>query len=531
MNHLVQTHANAPQAGIRVRLAPESSDGVATTMGTKRMLGFDATHRESGTTVTVAELSSIVAQILERALQPTQEQLGLFVRYLRRKPGRGLAVVYSADARNVQQGVRRHSRPRLLTVTLDEAALVGTRILFHARQVQQSGLEFRTPGILRVGELGLIVHVFPADNGLPTLAASCTTARDTLLFTTLEAAAQMQLSDQDWHLLSAEVEPVRYKPSSRCVLRYTLELQRKLGKEIFHRELSLYGKVYSDSERARTLHAIVQQLYAEQAGARTPIMPRPLTMVDALGLTLNEEVQSAKGAKPESLRTGLEALRPRFRRGRDGQILDPVIPDRDLCITANALAVLHTSAVRITGPLRTGAKEGKRATERATLIASHCPGQAEAVQRLAKQVATRLKTLEPDEHGPAHGGFKPSQLLFCGERVFVLDMDGLCLADAALDVGYFLAYLRPSCLWYHRPGARRWFEGASASFVNAYRQALSKCGISETTICDILKRASLYEAAILFKIATRRANRLNSPRPGELSAMLSEITVCLSDGS
>lgn len=52
-------------------------------------------------------------------------------------------------------------------------------------------------------------------------------------------------------------------------------------------------------------------------------------------------------------------------------------------------------------------------------------------------------------------------------------------------------------------------------------------GITQSTIDGILERSQLYEAALLFKIATRRVNRLNSSRPKELSAMLSEIAVCL----
>ncbi len=75
---------------------------------------------------------------------------------------------------------------------------------------------------------------------------------------------------------------------------------------------------------------------------------------------------------------------------------------------------------------------------------------------------------------------------------------------------------------------RRWFEG-SASTVNAYRQGLREGGIGEAAAEGILQRARLYEAAILFKIAARRVNRLNSPRPGELSAMLTEIAACLFD--
>jgi len=74
---------------------------------------------------------------------------------------------------------------------------------------------------------------------------------------------------------------------------------------------------------------------------------------------------------------------------------------------------------------------------------------------------------------------------------------------------------------------RQWFEGAAASFVNAYAQALGERGIGDETIAGILQRTRPYEAALLFKIATRRVNRLNSRRPGELSAMLTEIAACL----
>ena len=251
--------------------------------------------------------------------------------------------------------------------------------------------------------------------------------------------------------------------------------------------------------------------------------------MERLSLTLNEAVESPEGTEPEPLRTGLRALQARVVRGGAGEILDVVIPGTELRLAAHALARLHTSAARPAGALRTGAKEAKRARERAALIAAHNPAQADVADRLAEQLATRLEVLQPDAYRSAHGGFKASQLLFQSQRVFVIDFDGFCLADPALDVGYFLAYLRPSGLWYHCPGMRRWFEGAAASFVIAYRLALRERGIDEPTTDGILQRTCLYEAAFLFKIATRRFNRMNSPRPGELSAMLAEIASCLSD--
>jgi thiamine kinase-like enzyme len=193
------------------------------------------------------------------------------------------------------------------------------------------------------------------------------------------------------------------------------------------------------------------------------------------------------------------------------------------------LARLHNSTLSIDerSP-RTGAKEAKRVRERASLIAARNPAQAEEILHLAQQLSARLETLQPDTYRPAHGGFKASQLLFHSHQVFVVDFDGFCPADPALDVGYFLAYLRPSGLWYQRPGMRAWFTEAAKEFISVYRQAMLEYSIAQAAVDGILERTPFYEAALLYKIATRRVNRLNSPRPGELSAILSEIALCLS---
>jgi hypothetical protein len=250
-------------------------------------------------------------------------------------------------------------------------------------------------------------------------------------------------------------------------------------------------------------------------------------MIESLGLTFNAAVQPSN--YHEQLLTGTRALRPKLEKGKGGEITELVIPTEELWLTAIALARLHTSTVHPDEKApRTGAKEAKRARERASLIAGHNPPQAEEVLRLADQLATRLEMLQPDLYRPAHGGFKASQLLFHSHKVFVVDFDGFCLADPALDVGYFLAYLRPSGLWYHLPGMMPWFKAAAEVFTATYRHAMLELDVAEEAIDGILQRSKLYEAALLFKIATRRVNRLNSPRPKELAAMLKEISACLS---
>src|SRR5258708_9459970 len=185
-----------------------------------------------------------------------------------------------------------------------------------------------------------------------------------------------------------------------------------------------------------------------------------------------------------------------MEQGRGGEITELVIPVEQLQLSAIALARVQCSQVRpdASAP-RTGAKEAKRARERAALIAGGNLAQAEEVQQLAQQLATRLETLQPDAYRPAHGGFKASQLLFHSHRVFVVDFDGFCLATPPLDVGYFLAYLRPSGLWYHHPGMMPLFQAAAEVFTTAYRHAMLELGVPQDAVDGILQRSRLYEAA------------------------------------
>ena len=486
-----------------------------------------------GHPLSILDLPGIVTLLFARAHRPllpgAQKPLGLFVRYLRRKPARGLAVIYSVDELG-HSGKARVSDPnRSVSLTLDEEALDGAHINFTEAQAREAQLEVQATGVLRAHSIGLSVQAFPADGGLPALAASCDAASHGRVFEALQVAARTQLDDGGWRLISASAIPVRYKPANRCVIRYSLTMGHDAGEASIHKNVTLFGKVYADPEQARSVQALQQRLYDEQAGKTegVPFLPRPLGMIDALGLTFNEAVQPAHAE--ERLVTGTRALRPRMERGRGGEITELIVPVEELQLTAAVLARLHTSAVRPdAGAPRTGAKEAKRARERAALIAGRNRGQAEEVQRLAGELATRLETLQPDAYRPAHGGFKASQLLFHSHRVFVVDFDGFCLADPALDAGYFLAYLRPSGLWYHHPGMVPWFQAAAEVFTTAYRQAMLGLGIPQDAVDGILQRSRLYEAALLFKIATRRVNRLNSPRPKELAAMLSEIAACLS---
>lgn len=491
-------------------------------------------HAVTDTHLSIMDLPLVLTQLFERAQRPLlpdiQGEPGLFVRYLRRKPARGLAVIYTVDDINTPHKARVNDPNRAVSLTLDEQALQGAQILFNAQQTRQAPLEIMPMGVLRVPELGIAVQKFPADASLSALAASCDTTPHSNLFNALQTVAQEQLQDKGWQLVSAHAEPVRYKPANRCVIRYRLQLSHPASTE--EKTLTIFGKVYAEPMQAQQVQSLQKQLYDEQAArSEFPLLPRPLGLLPSLGLTFNEAIQPASShsttEKWSTLRTGTHALQPQLERGRGGAITRIMIPEEELRLTAQALARLHCSTVTPKGAPRTGTKEAKRAKERAALIASRNHMQAERAQTLAQQLATSLEALQPESYRPAHGGFKASQLLFHSRRVFVVDFDGFCLADPALDVGYFLAYLRPSGLWYHQQGTRQWFEQAATVFLTVYREAMRAGGAANETLDAIRERSRLYEGALIFKIATRRVNRLNSPRPQELTAMLDEITACL----
>lgn len=495
-------------------------------------------YQETG--LSIMQLPDVVTHLLKKANQPLfaeeQTAVRLFVRYLRRKPERGLAVIYDVNEEKQGKIHRSNYLYHTLSVTLNEQVLEGSHIRFTEAEAQQTVFSIQPSGVLRADSMGLAIQAFPADDRLPALAECCDMLTQRSLLQDLQTAVQRYLGDQNWQIVATTIIPVRYKPASRCVLRYLLTIENLSEVVPQRRTVTIFGKVYADRQQAYAVQSLQQKLYQEQLARQgsivvehtmgRPLLPQPLGIHEALGLTFNEAIQPESVEEP--LRLGVRVLQASLTYGRGGEITNVIIPTRELQLTAIALARLHTSTVQLDESMvRTGAKEAKRASERAQLIAHANPEQAQEIHRLSQYLVSQLETQHNAVYRPAHGGFKASQLLFHSDQVFVVDFDGFCLADAALDVGYFLAYLRPSGLWYGRAGMRQWFEASAQVFTHTYRQAMLALGESESSIDDILKNAHLYEAALLFKIATRRVNRLNSPRPKELSAMLREIERCL----
>ena len=122
--------------------------------------------KPSHTGLAILELPATINWLFARAERPllpeAEAPVGLFVRYLRRKAGRGLAITYRVDSRSQQRdgSPADHAR-RTVSFTLDESALAGSRIRFSAAEAEQAPVEVQPSGVLRVPALGIAVQVFP----------------------------------------------------------------------------------------------------------------------------------------------------------------------------------------------------------------------------------------------------------------------------------------------------------------------------------------------------------------------------------
>jgi hypothetical protein len=398
------------------------------------------------------------------------------LRYLRRKPGRGLVAVFGpGDADDIY------------TVTVDEGAL---RAVSHG-----------------AAPAGVTVRRFPADPQLPHLENVMAPTRRSPLAGAVEAAAR-RVHDvpADLPLQDIAAEPVRYKPGDRCVLRYRLRFGVPDGPVTTR---TLVAKLYREQDEAQAADDLLARLHAQAGVAWTA---RPLGVAPGLPLALTEDLGSSRDRVPAH--SGLHVVRP-----GSGDAVEVVRR------AARALAELHTSGLD-TGGLsrRTGADEAGKAAKRARLLERYVPELAPVARPVTDAVCAALAALPADTLRPAHGSYKPSQLMVREGAVFLVDFDQFCLADPALDVGYFLAYLRPAGLWYRRAGRRAWFDATGDAFLTTYLHRLAERGEAAETCAGIAGRAPVFEAALLLKIAARRVNRLHSPRPGEVAAVLDEVS-------
>lgn len=464
----------------------------------------------ASTVTSIDKLADAVRVVIDRAGAAAPARLDLW--YLRRKPKRGLMAIYAMSG----------DGPPLGCLRVAESAMAGAALRWGLDSLARADLAGTWPGVLQLPAMGITLQAYPHDADLRTLAEVAAVDTGGTAFSAVRDALRDALGDPGFEPQWVSSTPMRYKPSDRCVMRFTAHP----GLE------TVVGKVYADPATAASVHARTTELYdSQRAQVRTaalgrplgpPLLPRPLAHVDRLGLILAEDVRNIAGEADASVLDAAKVVHP---RGPMARSLDAI------SVIAIGLARLHAYPVSPSWPARTATAEAERVVRRAAQLAAYAPGHAERALSLGERVAGRLEAAAAVPPRASHGSFKPAQLLFRGDRLFITDFDQLGAADPALDVGYFLAYLRPPSLWYHRVGARRWFDELQDEFLRTYAAALTDLGGDGEDAAAVTARSRVYSAALMFKIANRRPNRLNSLRSAELEAMLAEIDGCLDPGS
>ena len=265
------------------------------------------------------------------------------------------------------------------------------------------------------------------------------------------------------------VEPVRYRPGSRCVLRYDLDTPRQ--------RLTFYAKVFApeafDGHAARADALGRSQLGSALCARLAAVWPQAQGLVwpEVPGRSVASVLEDA--AVPSVQRARL-AHRLGELLGTLHQVSDVVAPVRT---PSDLLADLRSSMAA------------------AAFVDAALGTRLEALwHRLADILpATGKQVL-------AHGGFRAGQACVRpGGRLLLLDLDGLCRADPGQDLGPALAHL----VWQRMrsPEQRVPLRASEGALVSGYQ---SRAGADGVDLLD------WWRAAGLLQVATRRYRRFES---------------------
>lgn len=392
--------------------------------------------------------------------------------------------------------------------------LVGARLLGeHAGEMEDvcrrlSQLAERVPAHRATGacpapvallpSLAMVTHIFPIDPALPTLIRATDPGA-------ARGAVRPALPG-GFDIDSCHVTVARYPRSARCVLRYDVA-GTLAGKPARH---TLYGKIGTRH------HPLIGGVLSELDGTvgtngASITVPRLLAYRQDLDLALYDEVPG----------TPLVAeLVQGWARGTPGATAAALGEAVDR--SALAAAALHGSGIEA-ARIRTFA--GELATLRANLF---------SLRTVAPRLATLLgqwgDAAEREGRGTAlparlaHGDFTHSQILFDGNSVGVVDFDTVAMAEPALDLGRFCAYLR-----YAIRKAERSMGAATSSqlgddlgdrLVSTYAAAVP----SSFDAAALRDRVRAYEFVTLLQMAAKSWWQLKPARTANVLNVLEERT-------
>ena len=343
-----------------------------------------------------------MASLLGRTLHPGGHGIALCrMRSMRYVPGRGCVVRYDA------------------ATSADATVTVTARVHPSAAGARREHEDRLRPLARRLGTAGTIallpglratVSVYPIDAGLPTLLDATDRTRAGRLLAGAFGSSPTRL----------QVTTHRYRGADRAMLRY-----HEGGRTI------AYGKLAADDrgEQANAALAAAARALARLPADRRFDVPRSLGYASQLRLQL-------LGVVP-----GAPVLSDLLRAGARGA----PAPAADLSAAVVGCAIVAATLHGLDAPaagLRSAEYEAERLRTDIAAVARIAPSLGGWLDDGLARAEAELAASAPLAARPSHGDLKHNQILFDGRRWALVDFDTVCLAEPALDLGNFLAYLR-----------------------------------------------------------------------------------------
>jgi aminoglycoside phosphotransferase (APT) family kinase protein len=327
--------------------------------------------------------------------------------YVRYKPGTNCLVAYRLDG------------PETLEVYA-KAHGVDAESKLHKASEQTHVEGALGAGRIALPGAGIVVSVFPNDAKLRSIRRLGDPAARRHLFS--------RILPERPELWEGSIETLRYKPERRYVARLSAGPAAPVALKFTLEED--FAAVNANAKRYRSREVL-----------RLPERVGVLKAQGVLALEWIEGVSLAEAlAGEESVAVAL------------GQV-------------AAALGELHERRGKKL-PTRTTETDAALLRSNAAGLARLWPPLASRVRDLAGRIFSRLR--EPSSDAcMVHGDFYDRQVILCGERVAVLDLDRAARASPLVDLGTFVAHLERAAAMDRLPDSRA--RESAANLVEAYR--------------------------------------------------------------
>lgn len=340
--------------------------------------------------------------------------------------------------------------------------------------------------VTTVPGVGLSLHAFPHDPELPTL---------------LDAVDPDVVQSLLGHATAPVVTVVHHPREGTCVLRY--DEHDAVG-------ATYYGKVYADGH-GQVVESFLRELARGPVtgDSPTPLFPRPVRYVPSLRLLVTEALPG-RALVPQLLKSVLGA----------DHTGDPALDVAALRSAVRASALALAVLQRYDGPaapVRTAADELGDLRRELAVVSPVWPETGDRVRRHLDALAAAVTA--PDGRVLSHGDYTPSQVLLSATGPAVVDLDTLCWADPALDVGRYLVQLRLLTSKLGGGDAARLHDELRSSFLETYGLASPRAA-SQPPFSD---RVAFSEGLSLARSALRACRQLKEHRLALTLSLLDQL--------